>query len=294
MSDVEMRFGVVQPKEQPADYAGFVSFVVDNDFQWAELKHEPGMDPQAIATSRKALELGLRLKEAGVGVSVHARHTGVNIGSTKTSELEDAMRAYWQSLEFAAALGAAYLTVHGGHILLTPHNTQSETDIEKMKSATVSTLAMLVKDAAHHEITVSLENLTAFGGLEKRRWPKYPSEMRECRSGICASSGRDRVSYTVDTGHLHGLGHRPELFIRELGAAHVRLAHIHDNDGSADQHGIPGTGTIDFPALLHAYAAEQWQFPWLFEVSSREAALESRERIRALDITARASSVIGN
>jgi methionine-R-sulfoxide reductase len=75
---------------------------------------------------------------------------------------------------------------------------------------------------------------------------------------------------------MHGFGYRPETFVEVIGKELVKLAHVHDNDGTADHHGTLGSGTIDFIAFLSAYLRGNWQFPWLFEARSRQDALKSR------------------
>ena len=76
------------------------------------------------------------------------------------------------------------------------------------------------------------------------------------RSRICEKSCyAEHFAVCVDTGHSNDAvrfgNPPPQEVIRLLGKSVVCL-HLHDNDGLTDQHRIPMTGTIDWPAVFDA------------------------------------------
>lgn len=92
---------------------------------------------------------------------------------------------------------------------------------------------------------------------------------------IAATARRRPIRFLLDTGHL-GLaaavhGFRPEAFL-EVVAPHIAAWHIHDNDGSADQHGLPGPDGLSYRLLRHWWRGQ----PVVLEaVSADVAALAS-------------------
>jgi len=60
----------------------------------------------------------------------------------------------------------------------------------------------------------------------------------------------DRVGVCIDTGHIHTSFPVP-AFIREM-AGRIVTVHLQDNGGTADDHLLAGSGTIDWPAVMTA------------------------------------------
>jgi len=83
--------------------------------------------------------------------------------------------------------------------------------------------------------------------------------------GMCYDSGHGNVEKSRGLGMemLTRFGHR------------LKALHLHDNDGSGDQHRLPFEGTVDWPALMGKIAAAGYQGPTTLEVGSyRELATE--------------------
>lgn len=73
----------------------------------------------------------------------------------------------------------------------------------------------------------------------------------------------------LDVGHAHMVGIPPQDFIRQLLPGRLRALHIHDNDGTDDQHQLPFLGTVDWKAVMCAlrqtnypgdFTMEAWRF----------------------------------
>jgi len=56
-----------------------------------------------------------------------------------------------------------------------------------------------------------------------------------------------------DVGHAHMHGHDPAEMIRKLGKR-IGCTHVHDNNGTADQHTLPYSGLIDWESVMKALA----------------------------------------
>ena len=284
----EIRFGFVQPRVTAGNEEAVVRFALDHGFKWIEFRDVRDRAGEDLPSGRRTLEKAAEsLWRNDVGISVHAPHTGLNIGAKEPDVYHTSLETYQQSLELASILGASHLTVHGGHLVRTPglesdkRDADDDDDMEEMKERTTEALSILAKNASFTGVTLSLENLIGFGDQKKRRWPREPEELLECWDRVVGQSGA-RVSFTIDLGHLHGFDIPAEIFVQRLRADRVHLAHFHDNDGTGDYHWVPGRGTIDFTSFIRAYMQGGWSFPWLFELEKLSEVLEARRFIEHL------------
>lgn len=79
------------------------------------------------------------------------------------------------------------------------------------------------------------------------------------------------LGYCFDVGHAHlarGIDYEFKLMQER-----VKSTHLHDNDGKTDSHLFPGSGSIDWTAVMHLLQSRGDQFPLLLELSD-VAALE--------------------
>ena len=58
----------------------------------------------------------------------------------------------------------------------------------------------------------------------------------------------------LDTGHCSVFGLSPADAVRLLGKEYLHALHVHDNDGRADRHMLPGQGVIDWEDFARALA----------------------------------------
>jgi sugar phosphate isomerase/epimerase len=87
----------------------------------------------------------------------------------------------------------------------------------------------------------------------------------------------------LDIGHAHTFSPTPPVeWVRDLGSR-IAHYHIHDNDGSDDQHRAPGEGSIDFGTLLPEIDRLSPEAALSMEVETGAA-----ETLRALEFIRRA------
>jgi sugar phosphate isomerase/epimerase len=68
---------------------------------------------------------------------------------------------------------------------------------------------------------------------------------------LLKESGADNVGVILDVAHVHAGKEYLALVIPKL-AGLIKLVHLSDNDGSQAYHYSPGSGNIDFPAVIHS------------------------------------------
>jgi len=88
----------------------------------------------------------------------------------------------------------------------------------------------------------------------------------------------DNFALTLDTGHINRLEKEKrtiEINFFERNRNFIKTCHLHDNDGSWDQHNIIGKGNIDFLYYFRLLKDNDCYF--IFEVRPKESAVISYE-----------------
>jgi sugar phosphate isomerase/epimerase len=275
-ADLRRVLGAVQDKDVPGDHLAFCRFARAAGFGWVELKYELRFDAGGRLTASAETVRDFAARH-GLRLSVHAAYDDTNIGSPDERVQRASQAAYQRSLYYAARIGARFLTVHGGHL---PPADRSADRLAALRRRTLTNLIALAAAARAMSVTLSVENRHAFGD-EKIRYPVRPAEVLDCLAAL-----GNGACCTIDSGHANSLRHEVSLvdFVRRVGPHRVALTHLHDNDGTADQHRIPGDGNVDFTTMMTAWTGEGWTFPLLFEVKGTDAFEEARRRVVALGI----------
>jgi sugar phosphate isomerase/epimerase len=88
----------------------------------------------------------------------------------------------------------------------------------------------------------------------------------------------ENFALTLDTGHINRLekeARKREINFFEKHKEFIKACHLHDNDGTWDQHNIIGKGNIDFLYYFRLLKNNDCYF--IFEVRPKESALISYE-----------------
>jgi sugar phosphate isomerase/epimerase len=129
------------------------------------------------------------------------------------------------------------------------------TDYRERIEKNVPKLRELIAKISHVDITLCLENLcVTFISIE---------DILE----VIERVGSDKLGICLDTGHLNILKANTQGdFIRKAGK-YLKALHVHDNDGSADQHLIPfARGKIDFKDIVTALRDIDYDGLFNFEI----------------------------
>lgn len=137
-------------------------------------------------------------------------------------------------MENVSQLGAKTFVLHLGHRL-------SEGPPQASWDAVRRAVDALADRAQSLGMLLALEN-----GL-----PGYQATNEDLVSFV-AEYDHSAVGICYDSGHAHITGDAAGV-LRKL-SPYVVTAHLHDNDGTADQHRLPGQGTINWPPMAQALA----------------------------------------
>ena len=99
-------------------------------------------------------------------------------------------------------------------------------------------------------LRIAIENLADAANVTgHRKFGSMPHELLDLLDEL----DHPAVGICLDTSHMNQQGLDPAGMIADL-APHLLTTHVSDNDGTADQHRIPGDGNIDWPAVMAALA----------------------------------------
>ncbi len=156
--------------------------------------------------------------------------------------LDYTIKLYRRCIEFCDAVGCKNLVIHGIS-LANPDNVNTPDTVKALNYKLYESLIdILVKT----NVTVCLENL--FTGSPKgliEGTCSNPNEAVEYIDTLNAKAGKECFGLCLDTGHLNLLRKSFRIYVPILGRR-IKALHIHDNNGTTDQHLMPYVGTINW------------------------------------------------
>ncbi|MBA7553765.1 L-ribulose-5-phosphate 3-epimerase UlaE [subsurface metagenome] len=259
-----VKLGAVCFAEYEGDYLDFLKLCYNQGLCWVEFKYEnPVSGRERSAHTDKIKEKAVRL---GLGLSVHTRFQGFNIGSLQDEERNDSLHAIIESLNFAHDVGAHYATVHAGDLASEDY---SKENYKESFNRSIAGLKSLQQEAEARGITLCVENGNGFV-KSKLKHAVIPADLKRIRRLLA-----NKIHFTLDMGHGTYFSTDPSYLVSELGIANVKLAHLHDNNGEEDSHRPLGEGVIQVEKIFRRYVEEGWSFPLSLELKSTEHLVES-------------------
>lgn len=145
-------------------------------------------------------------------------------------------------IEFCDAIGCKNLIIHG----ISLSNNDMTNTPESIKALNYKLYESLIDVLVKTNVTVCLENL--FTGSPKgliEGTCSNPYEAVEYIDTLNAKAGKECFGLCLDTGHLNLLRKSFRTYVPILGKR-IKALHVHDNNGTADQHLMPYTGTLNW------------------------------------------------
>jgi sugar phosphate isomerase/epimerase len=233
---MDIRFG--------ATVEEFMRYVTDLGLDHVEFKHEylaghpETPDPTAVRTLADSYDVTL---------TYHAPFRDWNTGSYDETIREDSVERVKRTLDAAAEAGAEGVVVHGGSV---PERYPSWVR-EKAAAAARRSLAECAQYAQLVGVPLCLENQPIHD--EKRRYTTTPSDLAAMLDSVDVAE--KYLGVTLDVGHANVNGEDWRTFVEEFGDR-IRVCHLHDNDGTADQHRpLP-----EYERFVDAIPADQFVF----------------------------------
>ncbi len=152
--------------------------------------------------------------------------------AARRASVDDVRRA----IAWLADAAGTRLVVHPGVL-------SDESQLAARRAALVESLSELAPVAAGHGVHLCVENLppTCWPGSRMSDLVAIVSELAATHVGLC-----------LDTGHANIVADAAS-FARTAGPW-LRTTHVHDNDGTRDEHRLPGQGSVRWADLSVALA----------------------------------------
>lgn len=226
-----------------------------------ELGLELGMDATAIDSLPRPWhqELASRLKEQGVRLALHLPFTDLSPGSVDPLIRDASLRRLASAFELAKVYAPEHMV---GHPI---YNADSwDFEPQRWAASCAEVWEEGLKEWPQHP-PLFLENI-----FEQEPQPlAVLMQMLQHRDvGICFDVGH---WHSFSRGYMRG---NLELWIETL-APWIRHLHLHDNDGSMDQHKGLGRGSIDFASFFSLLAKHGASPGITFEPHSEEDFFQS-------------------
>lgn len=180
-------------------------------------------------------------QEYDLPLQVHAPYVNVRLADLNPRIREASVQSVKDGIDLARQVDARIVTIHLGNTT----KRRLRQVYEDVRKALLNSIVTLTEYAEQHDVTIGIENVPA----DESAWEEALGKGAEEIIGILKEIASRNVGVTFDVGHANTIGD-PANFAVEL-APYVVNVHIHDNDGSSDQHLVIGQGSIDFLKILH-------------------------------------------
>lgn len=171
--------------------------------------------------------------------------------------IRDAIRC----AEGVKRLGGRQVIIHGSAPLA-----EGSADRAARHARSVESLGQVVRACDEIGVQLALEN-------------ELPNHLGDTGEELMSILERfPSLGICLDTGHAHVAGEGADL-IRCVGSR-ISTVHLHDNDGTQDEHLLPGFGSIDWDAYSDAFAASAYRGPLMFESGGPGTYEEMVDRLR--------------
>ncbi len=208
-------------------------------------------------------------------LGIHGPFWGFTIDSQDPLIRAVVTRRFLQALEACEAIGATQMVIHS------PFTTWDYNNLDLNRGSRDAVIERV--HATLKDVVARAENIGCELVIENIE-DKDPM----ARVQLAKTFNSVAVRVSLDIGHAHyahvSTGAPPVDYY--VGAAHEVLTHvhIHDNDGYADRHWIPGDGTVRWAAVFRALGALSVRPRLLIEVKDRTRIRQAAGQLEALGL----------
>jgi len=240
----DRRLGAAMDIRFDANVPEFLDYITDRGLNHIELKREYLYGhPEAPTPER----LGELADQYDVSVTYHAPFRDWNLGSINEASRQASVDQVKQTIDDAATAGAGAVVVHGGSV---PHRYPEWVRSAAHENA-LQSLAECAQYAQLIGVPICLENQPK--SRSKRRYTTTPDDLAEVLDEVDVVPKYFGV--TLDVGHAKVNGYDWEAFVDRFGDR-IRVCHLHDNDGTADQH----EPLVDHESIVEHVPADYFVF----------------------------------
>ncbi|WP_203363274.1 sugar phosphate isomerase/epimerase [Bacillus sp. REN10] len=186
-------------------------------------------------------ELAANLQSLPIGYTIHPPAWDINLTSENRATRETAFTEYKKAIEFAGLIRASHVVIHPGFCFSPVFNKQTA---QQRATHYINELCQVAKP---RNVKLAIENV-GYNGSSLFTQEEYTNFLHDID---------ETAGFLIDTGHAHLNNWDIPQLIKDTKDRLLAL-HIHDNDGTGDDHLPIGEGTIKWNTLFAAinkYAA---------------------------------------
>ncbi len=193
----------------------------------------------------------------------------VDVASLDAQRRSNDIALVHRDIDICSELGIRNIVIHtGGN-----GNFQNRQELDTATALRLEAFAELDAHCERAGTYLAIENNADYGtGLWGHR--RFGSIVEELLDFI-AQVGSPALGICLDTSHANMMGLNQPEAIRTCGEKLIAL-HISDNDGSGDQHRMPGYGTVDFDGIIKALREIDFPFHFNLEIPGENAVFGNR------------------
>lgn len=233
---MDIRFGVTIEQ--------FMNYVTDIGLNHVEFKHEYLAGHPNTPNPTQIRDLANRYN---VSLTYHAPFRNWNIGSYDDVVWQDSVERVKRTLDDANEAGAAAVVIHGGSV----PNRYPEWIQDTANKNARRALAACAEYAQLVGIPLCLENQPLDD--RKRRHTTSPDDLKSMIDFVDVPP--QYLGVTLDVGHAKVNGYDWKVFTDTFGDR-IKICHLHDNDGTADQH----QPLFEYDSIVDAIPADYFVF----------------------------------
>ncbi len=245
----------------------WIPIAVEAGAQGLEVRAEPDFAQPFTMTARERKRLRGLLCEAALNVSLHAPLYDINPASPNPKAEALAWSELSACVDLAQELGAGVLVIHPGSVPAEhpPHYR------EQAWRRFIFGLETLGTYAQGRGVQVALENKQRGRGEDLVTTPEEHLQVLQSVPSVGAC---------LDLGHSHTLGIDPQVYVDALGPRLLHV-HLHDNQGSRDEHLPLGEGTLDWRRALSVLDASNYSGVVVLELADVASIEQTLVQVRA-------------
>lgn len=213
----------------------------------------------ASTAGARIVEVRSTLQELSATMPQAHALLSADIAHPEEAQREADLRVLERHLDCCAELGITHVTIHPGG-----QNLTTREDFRRALRYNIENLNRLAERANRLSLKIGLEN-TLDEGSEYRVFGSVPEELLD----LIARVGSTVLGVTFDTSHANVRKLDLGSTIRQFGTL-ICCTHISDNDGSGDQHRMPGSGTIDWSSVMAAFYSIGYRGAFNLEIPGEE------------------------
>lgn len=259
-----MRFGVKSITHEPQHWIeevlqippGFLSFTLDCPYPLPEIS-------ASVVSKLRTVQ-----QQRGIAYLVHMPAMIIALGDLDNTVRQTSIEQARHAIALAKQISATLITIHP-----TPCRDSERDSLVQRERLQRDALIEICADAEAQGVVVAIENMPSRNVYA----PAY-----------CSFDGLfvlleeiGTLGFTLDVGHANVAGVSLRTVVPRLGQR-LRHIHIHDNDGSTDQHLPVGCGTVDWHGLIQSLLLSGYAGLLEMEFQGEAALLTSKRHLERL------------